>query len=81
MGEEVGETRVDDKWRITMPTDVREGLQKGQALRVQTEGGRIIIEPSADIERFERELKGCVRGSKIPAKKLKEIWGVRHYHD
>ncbi len=77
----MGETRVDDKWRITMPPDVREGLQKGQTLLVQMAGGRIIVEPSVDLGRFERELKGCVRGSKIPAKKLKEIWGVRHDHD
>lgn len=28
------------------------------------------------IEQFEAELKGCVKGSKIPPKKLKEIWGV-----
>lgn len=26
------------------------------------------------IKKFERELKGCVKGSKVPAKKLKEIW-------
>lgn len=77
----MGETRVDDKWRITMPPDVRECLQKGQAMLVKVKDGRIIIEPSVDIERFERELKGCVRGSKVPAKKLKEIWGVRHDHD
>lgn len=81
MGEEVGETRVDDKWRITMPPDIREGLQKGQTLWARREGDRIIIGPSTDVEKFERELKGCVRGSKIPAKKLKEIWGVRHDHD
>ena len=81
MGEEVGETTIDDKWRITIPPEVREDLHKGQTLRVQKEGGRITIEPSADIEKFERELKGCVKGSKIPAKKLKEIWGISHDHD
>ena len=81
MGEDMGETRVDDKWRITVPPDVREGLRKGQTLQVEREGGRIIIKSSVDIEKFERELKGCVRGSKIPAKKLKEIWGVSHDHD
>jgi hypothetical protein len=37
-------------------------------------------ETTLDIKRFERELKGCVNGSKIPPEKLKEIWGIRHAH-
>jgi len=81
MGEDMGETRVDDKWRITVPPEVREGLRKGQTLQVEREGERIIIKSSVDIEKFERELKGCIRGSKIPPEKLKEIWGIRHAHD
>jgi len=80
MGEYMGETTVDDKWRITVPPDAREGLRRGQTLHVRKEGERITIKPSIDIEKFERELKGCVRGSKIPPEKLKEIWGVRHAH-
>ncbi|MFQ6129843.1 MAG: AbrB/MazE/SpoVT family DNA-binding domain-containing protein [Candidatus Hadarchaeaceae archaeon] len=71
----MGETTVDDKWRITVPLEVRKGFRKGQTLRVEREGERIIIKPSVDIEKFERELKGCIRGSKIPPEKLKEIWG------
>ena len=81
MGEEVGEATLDDKWRVTMPPDVREGLQKGQSLKVQKEGDQITIVPSIDAEKFERELAGCVRGSKVPAKKLKESWGIVHDHD
>lgn len=81
MGEDMGETRVDDKWRITVPPEVRESLRKGQTLQVEREGERIIIKSSVDIEKFERELKGCIRGSKIPPEKLKEIWGIRHAHD
>jgi len=81
MGEAVGETRVDDKWRITLPPDARGDIQRGQALFVQREGNQITIAPSTNIEEFKRELKGCVRGSKVPAKKLKEIWGVLHDHD
>jgi len=79
-GEGVGETTVDGKWRIVIPPDIREGIQKGQAMRMQKEGGRITIRPSVDIEKFELELKGCVKGSKIPARKLKEIWGTSHDH-
>jgi len=81
MGEDMGETTVDDKWRITVPPEVREGLRKGQTLQVEREGERIIIKASIDIEKFERELKGCIKGSKIPPEKLKEIWGIRHAHD
>ena len=81
MGEDMGETAVDDKWRITVPPEVREGLRKGQILRVEREGERITIKPSVDIEKFERDLKGCIKSSKIPPEKLKEIWGIRHAHD
>ncbi len=73
----MGETTVDDKWRITVPLEVREGLRKGQTLQVEREGERIIIKLGVDIEKFERELKGCIRGSKIPPEKLKEIWGIK----
>ena len=73
----MGETMVDDKWRITVPLEVRKGLRKGQTLKVEREGERIIIKPSVDIEKFERELKGCIKGSKIPPEKLKGIWGIK----
>ena len=81
MGEDMGESTVDDKWRITMPPEVREGLRKGQVLLVEREGERITIKPCVDIEKFERELKGCIKGSKIPPEKLKEMWGTSHAHD
>ncbi|MFH1821114.1 MAG: AbrB/MazE/SpoVT family DNA-binding domain-containing protein [Methanobacteriota archaeon] len=77
----MGETTVDDKWRITVPADVRDRIRKGQSLRVERDGDRIIIKPSVSAEKFEQGLKGCVRGSKIPPEKLKEIWGIRHAHD
>jgi len=64
-----------------MPPEVREGLRKGQTLVVERQGERITIKPCADIEKFERELKACVKGSKIPPEKLKEIWGISHAHD
>ena len=81
MGNTVGETTVDDKWRITLPPDVREGIRKGEVLLVDRKDGRLFIRPRVDIERFERELKGCVKGSKMPADRLKEIWGIHHAHD
>jgi hypothetical protein len=37
-------------------------------------------ETTVDIEKFERELKGCIKGSKIPPEKLEEIWGISHAH-
>lgn len=77
----MGETTVDDKWRITMPADVRDRIRKGQPLRVEKDGDRIIIKSGVSAEQFERKLKGCVRSSKIPPEKLKEIWGVGHAHD
>lgn len=46
-------------------------LSPKEKVKIRLTGRGISI---AKIEKFERELKGCVRGSKIPAKKLKEIW-------
>jgi len=43
-------------------------------------GGKMGDATADDIKKFERELEGCVKGSKIAAKKLKEIWGVHHNH-
>lgn len=40
--------------------------------------GRII--PKCITPIFERELEGCIRGSKVPPEKLKEIWGISHAH-
>lgn len=34
-----------------------------------------------DIKKFEWELKGCIKGSKIPHEKLKEIWDICHTND
>jgi bifunctional DNA-binding transcriptional regulator/antitoxin component of YhaV-PrlF toxin-antitoxin module len=81
VGGNVGQTTVDDKWRITLPPDVREGIKRGQVLLVGRSGDALVVKPSVDIEKFERELKGCISGSKISPERLKEIWGIRHDHD
>jgi len=77
----VGKTEIDDRWRITLPPDVREGLRRGQVLKLEREGRLVVLKPTVDVAMFKAELKGCVRGSKIPPERLKEIWGIGHAHD
>ena len=75
------ESKVDDKWRIAIPSEVREGLRKGQVLLVERDGECITIKPCVDIGKFEWELKGCIKGSRMSHGKLKEMWGTSHVHD
>lgn len=77
----MGKTVIDDRWRVTLPPDVREGLRRGQVLKFEREGEVVVLKPTVDVKTFKAELKGCVRGSKIPPERLKEIWGIRHAHD
>jgi len=43
-------------------------------------GEEIVLKPMLDVEKFIAELRGCVRGSRIRPRELKEIWGVKHAH-
>jgi bifunctional DNA-binding transcriptional regulator/antitoxin component of YhaV-PrlF toxin-antitoxin module len=76
----VGKTEIDDRWRITLPPDVREGLRRGQVVELEREGKLVVLKPTVDVGTFEAELEGCVRGSKVPPERLKEIWGIEHAH-
>jgi bifunctional DNA-binding transcriptional regulator/antitoxin component of YhaV-PrlF toxin-antitoxin module len=80
VGNNVGKTEIDDRWRITLPPDVREGLRRGQVVELEREGKLVVLKPTVDVGTFEAELEGCVRGSKVPPERLKEIWGIEHAH-
>lgn len=58
--------------------EIREklNLRHGQRFLVKERDGRIILQPMIDKETFRKELKGCVKGSKIKPLEVKEIWGA-----
>jgi AbrB family looped-hinge helix DNA binding protein len=77
VGNIMGTSELDDRGRVTIPKDIRDkaGLKSGDKLLVTANKDRVTIEKAINLEKFIRELKGCisVRGDLDPLK-LKEIW-------
>lgn len=73
-----GSTKMEKRGRVTIPVEIREklNLRHGQRFLVKERNGRIILQPMIDKEAFRKELKGCVKGSKIKPLEVKEIWGT-----
>lgn len=71
-------TKVEQMGRILIPKSIREktGMRPGEEVEIRVEQGKIVIKPLLNVEIFSRELKGCVEGSKIKPKDLKDIWGM-----
>ena len=69
-------TSLDERGRIIIPKDLREklGLRPNQRIIIEVRGGEIVLKPALSVERFVRELRGCIHGSRIQPDKLKEIW-------
>ena len=66
--------RVDDKGRVTIPSDVRKMLGMGRFVRMNIEGNRIVLEPIKDAleELSDLIIKVRVKASIEPSK-LSEI--------
>jgi AbrB family looped-hinge helix DNA binding protein len=77
VGKIMGTSELDDRGRVTIPKDIRDkvGLKSGDKLLVTANKNRVTIEKAINLEKFIRELKGCIsiRGDLDPLK-LKEIW-------
>lgn len=77
MGINMGESKVDERGRVTIPKEVREkaGLKPGDHVQVFAMDGGVNIQKTIDLEEFIKELGGCitVEGDLDPLK-LKEIW-------
>jgi AbrB family looped-hinge helix DNA binding protein len=61
------ETEIDERGRIVIPSQIREELKlrPKQKLKIETRDRQLILRPMLDPERFIKEMKGCVSGSKI----------------
>ncbi len=72
----------DKRGRVVIPKEVRDmlGLKPNQRLLIEVKNGEIVLRPAFDAKKFIRELRGCVRGSKVKPEELKQIWGVHHAH-
>jgi AbrB family looped-hinge helix DNA binding protein len=77
MGMNMGESKVDERGRVTIPKGVREkaGLKPGDHVQVFPMEGGVSIRKTIDLEEFIKELSGCitVEGDLDPLQ-LKEIW-------
>lgn len=82
MGKEMGEAVIDERGRIVIPNALRSelNLRPDQRLRVSARGDEIVLSPEAGLDDFVAGLKGCVKGSKVSPRELKEMWGVGHPH-
>lgn len=71
-----GITKLEQRGRITIPVKTRERLKlrPGQWFLVKERGREIILKPMISKEEFIRELKGCIKGSKIKPLEVKKIW-------
>ncbi len=77
-----GETEIDERGRIVIPSELREELKlrPEQKLKVEARGHELVIRPLLDKQEFIEEMKGCVSGSKVKPEELKQIWGEKHSH-
>ncbi len=75
-----GETEIDERGRVVIPSELREKLKlrPAQKLRVEARDHELILRTVLDPEEFIKEMKGCVSGSKVKPDELKEIWGAKH---
>lgn len=71
-----GTTKMEKRGRVTIPIEIREKLhlRAGQRFLVKEKDGEIVLQPMIDKEEFRKELKGCVKGSKIKPLEVKKIW-------
>jgi len=78
----MGETTIDERGRVLIPQEIREtlALKPNQKLIVETRGNEIVLRSVIHVEKFSKELKGCIHGSKLKPLQLKEIWGIVHAH-
>jgi len=78
----MGTANIDERGRVVIPKELRQkiGLKPDQKVVIEARGEEIILKPAANVGKFAKELKGCVRGSKLKPSELKEIWGSIHAH-
>jgi len=75
MGKKMGETTVDERGRLIIPKKVREdfSIRKGEKIRFEEKDGELVLKVSRSEESL-KELKGCVKESKIDPMDAKNIW-------
>ena len=53
----VGKVKIDSKWRVTIPAELREGLKPGDVLIVERRGNEIVYKPIFDALKEFNEIK------------------------
>lgn len=71
----MGNATVDDRGRLLLPKKVREefNIRKGEKIRIEKKDGEIVLKADRSADSI-KELKGCVKDSKIDPMDIKKIW-------
>jgi len=75
----VGKTRVDSRWRITLPASARGNLKPGDEVLVEERGNVIVIRKAVDPLKVFREVKLYVGDEKLRAAgagQAKHVYGA-----
>ena len=72
----VGKAKIDSKWRIVLPANVREGFQPGDEVLVIRQGQVIIIKKTVDSLRLFNEVKLLIPDDKA----YSDVSEVKHYY-
>ncbi len=72
----MGRAKIEDRGRVLIPKEIRDkaGFRQGEEVEIEVENGKVIIKPLTDLEKFSKELKGCVSKSRIHPLEVKKIW-------
>ncbi len=71
----MGKSKVEKRGRVLIPKEIRDkaDLRGGEEVSVKMEDDKIILKPLKSPEKI-KELKGCVKESKIDPLDLKKMW-------
>ncbi len=72
----VGKAKIDSKWRIVLPTGVREGLKPGDEVLVMRQGQVITIRKISDPLKLFNEVKLFIPDDKANT----DVSEVKHYY-
>jgi len=63
-----------DKLSIPKAIIQKAGLRDGEEVEVRFEDGKVTVKSLTDADRFKKELKGCIKKSKMDPLEVKKIW-------
>ena len=67
---------LERQGRVLIPKNIREEmrLRSGEEMMMTVENDQIILKPFKSQDEISKELKGCIRESKMDPLEIKKIW-------